>query len=91
MTDGSDWVQGYLLTFHQSAAVCTDILQRLDALEGYLESRSPEENDYQRCQQQILSPNYQPLAQAWIYKMRRERVQGYGGVYVPSGKWSLSF
>ena len=88
MTPGEDWVKGFVLTFRQSAAVCADVLRRLDRLENYSEARSPKENDYQRCQRSVFYLNREPWITAWIYEMTIEQVHSYGGVYLPSGEWS---
>ena len=90
MTAGEDWVKGFLLTFRQSAAVCADVLKRLDQLENYSEARPPEENDYQRCQRPVFRLDREPWITAWTYKMTIERMRSYGGVYVPGGEWSAT-
>ena len=87
MVAGGDWVKGYILRFEQSAAICTDILSRLDALEGYLCSRSEAENDYQRIEIQPFALNYEPLPLAWAYQMTAAQRLRYGGVYLPQGEW----
>lgn len=38
MTAGDDWVKGYLLTFYDTADVCSAVLKQLDDLEGVLDS-----------------------------------------------------
>jgi len=90
MTRGEDWIKGFLLTFRQSAAVCADVLRRLDQLEDYSEMRSPEENDYQRCQRPVFYLDREPWITAWTYEMTIEKIRSYGGVYLPSGEWSAT-
>lgn len=90
LTPGDDWVQGYLLKFCQTAAVLTDILRRLDALEGYVADKvTDSDDDYQRCQLQIFDPDQHPLQTAWVYHMSRAQVRQQGGVYLPDGDWPV--
>jgi gamma-glutamylcyclotransferase (GGCT)/AIG2-like uncharacterized protein YtfP len=89
MAAGEDWVTGYLLTFRQPAETCAQLLQGLDALEGYLEGRPPEQNDYQRLQMPIWDTENQPLSEAWGYVMTLERVRSHQGLYLPTGYWPL--
>lgn len=113
MTAGEDWVQGYLLRFcdspqerlRQRANVCQEILQRLDSLEGILDSDvsmldgsvlkesisavSVSNDSYQRCWQSIFTPSYEPLQSAWVYRMTADQVRHFGGVYLPSGNWPI--
>ena len=90
LTPGDDWVQGYLLKFCQTVAVCANILRRLDALEGYVADKvSDSDDDYQRCQLQIFDPDHQPLQMAWVYRMSRNQVRQQGGVYVAEANWPV--
>lgn len=93
LTPGDDWVQGYLLKFCQTAAVCADILRRLDTLEGYVADKvtdSDEDDDYERCQLQIFNLVREPLQIAWVYRMSREQVRQQGGLYLPGGDWQAA-
>ncbi len=92
MTSGEEWVKGYLLVFQGSSAVCSDILQRLDKLEGVAGDGTAQEgtrNDsYQRCWQLVFTLSYQPLQKAWVYRMKGDQVRQFRGVYLPEGDWS---
>ncbi|MGB3294054.1 MAG: gamma-glutamylcyclotransferase [Phormidesmis sp.] len=92
LTPGDDWVQGYLLRFCQTAAVCADILHRLDALEGYVADKvAGSDDDYHRCQLQIFDSGYELLQTAWVYRMSQAQVRQQGGVYLPDGNWPVSY
>jgi gamma-glutamylcyclotransferase (GGCT)/AIG2-like uncharacterized protein YtfP len=105
MTAGDDWVKGYLLRFCDRAAVCSAVLQRLDSLEGILNSDvsrldgsglaesipkdSVSDDSYQRCWQSVFTPSYEPLQSAWVYRMTDDQVRRFGGVYLSSGDWPV--
>ena len=91
LTPGDDWVQGYLLKFCQTAAVCADILRRLDALEGYVADKvtDGENDDYERCQLPIFDPDHVPLQTAWVYRMSRQQVRQQRGICLPEGNWPV--
>ncbi len=83
MTLGDSTVQGFVLTFAESA-----ILSLLDELEDYNPSRTPEQNEYNRQQIQIYDPTGQALGFAWVYLMTLEQIQRLGGVLNPGGWWN---
>ena len=90
--DDGDWVQGYLLRFVGGPERCAQTLRRLDALEEYVEGRSPDENDYERYWRPVYRVNGSTekkvvLDWAWLYEMKLSRVQAWGGVRVESGNW----
>lgn len=87
MTAGEDWVKGYLLKFVQDKAICREILQRLDHLEGYREDLSAEMNDYQRVSVQVFTLAHEPLPLAWVYQMTAAAVHVNNGRYLPKGNW----
>jgi gamma-glutamylcyclotransferase (GGCT)/AIG2-like uncharacterized protein YtfP len=96
MTAGDDWVKGYLLLFRQHAAICEDILRRLDELEGYTSENAAVDNDYQRCwlplydrYDDLDSLLCKPLRSAWVYRMSAEQIEQQGGVYLPGGEWRV--
>jgi gamma-glutamylcyclotransferase (GGCT)/AIG2-like uncharacterized protein YtfP len=82
MTQGDDWVQGYLLTFENSR-----VLTALDALEDYQPHRPSQENEYQRQEIIVFDPQKQPLGPAWAYLMESTRVMARGGLYLAQGYW----
>ncbi len=89
MTIGESWVKGCLLIFSQPSRLCSDILSRLDWLEGYRAVESAE-NDYERSQLDIFDLNYQRLRSAWVYRMSVPLVLARGGILVPGGNWPIS-
>ncbi|MEM8504871.1 MAG: gamma-glutamylcyclotransferase [Cyanobacteria bacterium P01_D01_bin.1] len=90
MTEGEDWVKGYLLRFVQSAETCASILQGLDRLEGYSPERNDFGNEYLRCEVQVFDVEQQPLQVAWGYVMTEMGVRSRGGIYLPDGNWPSS-
>ena len=83
MTVGEAWVSGFLLDFSSG-----HVLDKLDDLEGYQPGRSPVENEYQRRELQIFTPNRQCLGLAWAYLMDPSLVHRLKGTLLPSGQWS---
>lgn len=82
MTLAAGWVTGFCLTFANSEA-----LAALDAFEEYDGDRPPEANEYQRIARPIYHPNRIPWQNAWMYVMSPERVEQWGGIWLPSGYW----
>jgi gamma-glutamylcyclotransferase (GGCT)/AIG2-like uncharacterized protein YtfP len=85
MTEGTDWIEGYVLTF---ADRDHEILQMLDHLEDYEEGRSPTENEYQRQKLQIFTPDHQPRGTAWGYVMTPEKLAELGAIALETSSWS---
>jgi gamma-glutamylcyclotransferase (GGCT)/AIG2-like uncharacterized protein YtfP len=83
MTAGTDWVQGYLLSFRQAS-----ILKGLDQLEDYDPERPEHENEYQRQQILIFNRQHHPLQPAWAYLMDPDSIQRRQGIYLPGGHWN---
>ncbi|MGC9526958.1 MAG: gamma-glutamylcyclotransferase family protein [Limnospira sp.] len=83
MTEGDRTVWGAILSFADP-----NILEDLDALEGYHPSRSAEENEYQRQRIQTYTPDRKPFRQVWAYLMRPERVRHFEGVLLAEGNWT---
>lgn len=83
MTLGNQKVYGCCLNFPDSS-----ILNDLDRLEDYQESRSPDLNEYYRVLTPIYSLGDRLLGRAWAYFMNTERVVRYRGKKVTSGCWS---
>ncbi|MEO1403593.1 MAG: gamma-glutamylcyclotransferase [Cyanobacteria bacterium J06635_1] len=85
MTPGTDWVQGYLLTFCSEA-----VLVGLDALEDYDPTRPRAENEYWRERVVIFDLDYQKLELAWAYFMDTDRVRAMQGIYLANGDWPVT-
>lgn len=83
MTIGESPVQGFVLTFADSA-----MLSILDEVEEYDPHRRPEENEYYRQQIETYSPTGQALGIAWVYLMTTVQVQHWQGVLLSSGWWT---
>lgn len=86
MIRGDDQVQGFLLTFADSA-----IFDSLDQLEDYDPNRRPEDNEYNREQIEVYDKAGQSLGLAWVYFMTLGKVQNFQGIHIPSGCWSSDF
>jgi gamma-glutamylcyclotransferase (GGCT)/AIG2-like uncharacterized protein YtfP len=82
MTDGEDWVKGYLLCFQDPT-----ILMELDELEDYSSDRNPLDNEYERRWVDIFDPHRSPLGMAWAYCMEPTKIADLGGVWLPQGYW----
>ncbi|QUS60109.1 gamma-glutamylcyclotransferase [Synechocystis sp. PCC 7339] len=80
---GEDRVWGYCLTFPAGFS-----LEYLDSLEDYHPGRSPRENVYDRCWAKVFGPQDQVMTEAWLYRMDLGKIEQYGGVYLPNGRWS---
>lgn len=85
MTTGYTRVQGYVLSFADA-----DVLHKLDQLEDYDPQRLPEENLYDRKQIETYNLDGRSQGIAWAYFMTSERVEGLGGIFIPSGWWFSS-
>lgn len=83
MIRGDGQVQGFLLTFADSA-----IFDSLDQLEDYNPNRKPEDNEYHREQIQVYDQAGQSLGLAWVYVMTLKKVQDCQGILISSGCWS---
>ncbi len=80
-------VKGFLLTFHHSES---EVLEKLDLLEGYDEERRPEENEYYRTRVSVFDENRRVLCdQAWCYFMKPEKITRLNGVLLESGCWPI--
>lgn len=82
MTTEPGWVQGVLLTL-----VKTNALTAIDAFEAYYPDR-PHSSEYQRCLQTVYDLNQHSLEIAWVYTMSLERVNSFGGLWLPHGCWT---
>ena len=85
MTVGAEQVQGYLLTFADESN-----LVELDELETFDPKGLPENNEYQRQMIPIYDLEDQYLGQAWGYVMNLEKIEAFGGIFLPSGWWQGS-
>lgn len=83
MTEGKHQVWGVLFEFDDFK-----VLKSLDRLEDYQSQRASNLNLYYRSLTQVYSFDDLPIARAWAYYMKLERVLQYGGTEVTSGNWS---
>ena len=83
MTVGKNQVRGVLLEFSDS-----QVLSSLDRLEDYQEQRASNLNEYYRSLTLVYTLDDRPIAKAWAYYMKSDRVRQYGGIEVVSGDWS---
>ena len=84
MTRGNNRVEGYLLSFSDGS-----ILQSLDNLEDYCETRASELNDYYRQQLPIYSLSDQSLGMAWCYLMTPEKIGEFQGQLLKNYSWNI--
>ena len=82
MTLEVGWVRGVLLTFDNDR-----VLKPLDQLEEYDPER-PQDSEYWRIRHGIYTPIGEPLAEAWLYIMPRDRVESLAGQWLPAGYWT---
>ena len=83
MTRGNNRVEGYLLIFSRS-----DILQSLDILEDYCETKAANLNLYSRQQLPIYSLSDEPLGIAWCYLMTLEKITQFQGQLLNDYSWN---
>ncbi len=83
MTPGESLVQGFLLSFPDSAILC-----HLDWLEDYHPHRPAAENEYNRQLIEIYNLASASLGKAWAYLMTPEQVHFCDGILIPDGWWS---
>ncbi len=82
MTLEAGWVRGALLEFSSPA-----VFDRMDAFEDYYPDR-PQDSEYIRIRRAIFRPDQSPLAEAWVYVITRDRVEQFGGQWLPDGLWT---
>lgn len=82
MTVGDRPVRGFVLSFTEPR-----ILSKLDRLEDYDPSSSPELNHYNRQEIEVFDADGDSLGTAWAYFMNSEKVRALGGVYLANGWW----
>lgn len=90
MTIGDQKIEGYLLSFRDSK-----ILNSLDDLENYQETRASKLNDYYRQKVPIYSlpagkssKSDRFLGQAWCYFMSLEKITEWKGKLLTTNIWS---
>lgn len=82
ITQGNDWVQGWILGFTDPA-----LIQALDDLEDYKPNRPAHANEYTKQTIQAYTREGQPLTQAQAYFMTQERVANYQGKPITGKPW----
>jgi len=82
MTRGSAPVHGVILEFDDPS-----LLDTLDVLEGYEPNRSVTENDYERVELEVFTPQHTPFGKAWTYLMAEKQVRHWSGEIIESGSW----
>lgn len=83
MTQGSNSVYGYLLSFNDSK-----VLNNLDQLEDYHPQRLASENLYNRTQIEIFDLESNSLGLAWVYLMSSAKVYQLKATPQTDGLWS---
>lgn len=82
MTAGDEPVHGVVLSFNDRS-----ILTALDRLEDYDPHRDPADNEYQRCQIEVVDLKGRSLGQVWTYQMAPAKIRQFRGVHLPDGRW----
>lgn len=82
MTLERGWVRGVWLTFADDR-----VLAPLDDLEGYDPNR-PQDSEYWRIRHAVFAATGEPLTEAWLYVMPRDRVEALAGQWLPGGHWT---
>jgi len=82
---GSDWVQGYLLSFPNEA----DFL-RLDELEGFVPGRDPDQNEYNRLKVPCFDQQGALIGEHWAYEMTEATFQSHQCTRIPDGNWPVT-
>lgn len=80
---GKDKVWGYCLTFPKDFS-----LADLDDLEDYQLGRDSRLNVYERFLETVFDSQGKIVGEAWLYRMIPAKIQEYGGIYLPTGRWS---
>ncbi len=80
-----DWIQGYLLGLPDS-----ELLDRIDALEGFRPDRPARHNRYRRAVTPCFSPTGAPLGRAYAYFMDTDTAEALGGRPLLDGIWRPS-
>lgn len=78
----NDWIQGYLLGLPDS-----ELLHRIDALEGFRPDRPAHQNRYHRRVIPCFSPTGAPLGRVYAYFMDTNTAKTLGGEPLPEGIW----
>lgn len=81
----NNWIHGYLLALPDS-----DLLGRIDALEGFRPDRPAHQNRYRRVLTPCFSPTGAPFGRVYAYFMDTETAQALGGELLPDGVWRPS-
>ncbi len=83
LTPGDRSIYGVVLTFADPK-----ILGELDRLEDYDPNRSPDENEYEREQTEVVDLEGRSLGIVWIYRMSVSRAKQLGGTFRDSDRWT---
>ncbi len=84
--DPAQQVYGHLLSFKTTSP---ELLDSLDALEGYYPDRRKADNFYYRLEVDVYIEDATTPIIAWCYFMPAANIHLYRGEEVPSGRWSL--
>ena len=80
-------IQGVLLRFLHAES---EVLKKLDRLEGYYPDRPASENEYYRKQVTVLDKTGREISsEAWCYFMEPEKVRQMMGIAIESGLWPV--
>jgi len=79
------WIEGILLQFVESPS---QVLTKLDELEGFNPDRDPRLNEYYRKEVQVYEQKTErPLEEAWCYFMDGGKIRKDCGIPIPTGPW----
>ncbi|MDA0349095.1 MAG: gamma-glutamylcyclotransferase [Verrucomicrobia bacterium] len=81
-------IRGFILRFSHPE---TEVLAKLDMLEGYDPERTEDLNEYYRKRISVFKEENDTEAseKAWCYFMTLKKIESYGGVWLPNGSWPI--
>jgi len=83
---GEGWVQGYVLSFSNSVD-----FEQLDVLEGFVQGRPIEQNEYLRVRLDCFSTESdERLGEVWAYEMTESTFRRYKAMRIEDGNWPVS-
>ena len=82
---GDDWVQGTVLTFPKQA----DFAQ-LDVLEGFVQGRPNELNEYVRLRVDCFDEDGERLGEVWAYEMTEATFKHFTVTRIEDGNWPIA-
>jgi len=85
--DKNHWTKGYVFSFaHQES----EVLLKLDTLEGYDPKRPAHQNEYYRIKVPYYIYKGNPQSGVtWCYFMESDQIKSLGGIPLLEGEWTI--